>query len=265
MPELNTSAIPFASCCAGIYELPLTRLLLGDSFHPGGLTLSKRLAELAMVGPDRRVLDLASGAGGTAALLADHFGARVVGLDYSSRNVLAGAEEARRRGLSERLEFVCGDAHELPFEADSFDAVLSECALCTFDDAGGVAEEIRRVLRPGARVAISDVTLSGPVPAALDDVFGRVICIAGARSPARYREIFTDAGFERVRYRDASWAVTEMIDRIRRAIRRIETLARLGQERWPEELEGSYALLDEAARASREGALGYGIFTAVAP
>lgn len=265
MPELSRPDASFASCCAAIYELPLTRLLLGDSFHPGGLTLSKQLAELALVGPERRVLDLASGTGGTASLLADEFGAHVVGLDCSSRNILAGAAEAGSRGLSERLSFVCGDVHQLPFEDQSFDAVLSECALCTFDDPDRVAEEARRVLRPGARVAISDVTLAGPVPEALDDLFGRVICIAGARSPARYCEILAAAGFERVRYRDASWAVTELIDRIRRAIARIEKLASLDQGAWPEDLDGSHQLLDEAARATARGDLGYGLFTGVAP
>lgn len=88
---------------------------------------------------------------------------------------------------------------------------------------------------------------------------------AACSAPARYREILTDAGFEGVRYRDASWAVTEQIERIRRAIRRIETLARLGQDAWSEELGGSHELLDDALRATKRGDLGYGLFTAVAP
>ena len=74
-------------CCARLYESDFAKLLLGDSFHPGGLKLTERLGELLKLGPHSRVLDVASGKGTSALFLAERFGSEVVGIDYSSQNV----------------------------------------------------------------------------------------------------------------------------------------------------------------------------------
>jgi len=69
-------------CCARLYESDIARLLLGESFHPGGLKLTQRLGEILGLGPDSRVLDVASGKGTSAIFLAQRFGCEVVGVDY---------------------------------------------------------------------------------------------------------------------------------------------------------------------------------------
>src|SRR5712691_3346673 len=81
-------------CCASLYESDSARLLLGDSFHPGGLRLTERLGELLRLTPDDRVLDVASGKGTTAIFLAERFGCGVIGIDYSERNAREATEQA---------------------------------------------------------------------------------------------------------------------------------------------------------------------------
>lgn len=74
-------------CCADLYASDWAKLLLGESFHPGGLELTERIGVLLRLGPDSRVLDVAAGRGTSAVFLAQRFGCRVMGVDYSARNV----------------------------------------------------------------------------------------------------------------------------------------------------------------------------------
>src|SRR5262252_194198 len=121
------------ACCAELYANDWMRLLVGDSFHPGGLPLTERLGQLLGLDERSRVLDLASGPGASALHLARSFGCRVIGVDYSSTNVARAREQAEREGLLNHVDFLQSDAEQLSALADaSFDAVLCECAYCTF-------------------------------------------------------------------------------------------------------------------------------------
>lgn len=82
------------SCCAALYQSDFARMLLGDSFHPGGQRLTARLGEHLGLGPRVRVLDVASGKGDSAIFLARQFGCQVVGVDFGPQNV----EEANSKG-----------------------------------------------------------------------------------------------------------------------------------------------------------------------
>jgi hypothetical protein len=85
----NDTPADLRSCCASLYQSDWARLLLGDSFHPGGLALTERLGQLLRLGPDHVMLDVAAGRGTSAVHLARVFGCRVVGLDYGAENVVA--------------------------------------------------------------------------------------------------------------------------------------------------------------------------------
>ena len=77
---------------------------------------------------------------------------------------------AAEQGVSDLTAFRRGDAEGLPFEDQSFDALFSECSFCTFPDKTSAAEEMARVLRPGGRLGLTDVTVSGPLPEDLQNL-----------------------------------------------------------------------------------------------
>jgi SAM-dependent methyltransferase len=87
----------------------------------------------------------------SAAFLAARFGCEVVGIDYSGKNVEEAVRNANDMGLSERVFFRQGDAECLPFADRSFDAIVCECAFCTFPNKQAAAKEFARVLRKGAK------------------------------------------------------------------------------------------------------------------
>lgn len=113
------------TCCATLYESDIARLLVGDSFHPGGLRLTRRLGEQLHLGAGLRVLDVASGKGESAIFLAQTFGCEVVGLDFGAENVREST--ARAGAVSPLVTFRQGDAEKLDLSGASFDAVLCEC------------------------------------------------------------------------------------------------------------------------------------------
>jgi arsenite methyltransferase len=145
-------------CCAALYESDAARLLLGESFHPGGTKLTGRLGQILNLTPQTRVLDVAAGKGASAVFLAARFGCEEVGIDYGGKNVEEAVRNADDMGLSERVFFRQGDAECLPFADGSFDAIVCECAFCTFPNKQAAANEFARVLRKGGRVGLSDLT-----------------------------------------------------------------------------------------------------------
>src|SRR5580700_10126486 len=174
------------SCCATVYQSDFARLLLGDSFHPGGQRLTARLGEQLGLGHGDRVLDVASGKGESAIFVARQFGCQVVGVDFGPRNV----DEANSRAAAARVahlaSFVEGDAERLNFPDAGFDAVLCECAFCTFPDKRTAASEFARVLRPGGGAGLSDLTRSATLPPELTGLLAWVACIADARPVEEY-------------------------------------------------------------------------------
>lgn len=137
--------------------------------------LTLRLGKLLQLGPASRVLDVASGQGTSAFLLAQRFGCQVVGIDYGALAIQQAATRARERGLDHLVTFQTGDAEQLPVPSASFDALLCECAFCTFPNKTVAAAEFQRVLKPGGRVGVSDLTRRGGVPTYLLD--GQVVSL----------------------------------------------------------------------------------------
>ncbi len=250
------------SCCAGFYELPVVNLLLGDTLHPGGAALTKTLGQAAVIGRDTTVLDVACGRGESARLLAGHFGCRVTGIDYSHHNVGRARALTQESGLTHKICFSHGDAEQLPFPDEVFDVVMSECSLCTFPKLEIALTEMRRVLRPGGRIAISDVVLNLPVPATLDDLFGHVLCVAGARSASGYKDALNVAGFTAVRSRDVSHVLSDMIQDIERRVSTLDEFLIPEQIEVADGLTASLSTLGEAREFVLAGGVGYALITA---
>lgn len=114
--------------------------------------------------PGEQVLDLGSGAGTdsivAAQMVAPH--GRVTGIDMTAE-MLAKARRAITEIELENIAFVAGDVEDLPFDDESFDVVISNGVIDLLPDKETVFAEIHRILLPGGRVQIADVTIQRPV------------------------------------------------------------------------------------------------------
>ena len=262
LAELESDA-GLKHCCALVYEHPAVRWLLGDELHPGGEATTRRALELAGIGPDDRLLDVASGNGASALLAARELGCRVVGLEYGSRAVQEATAAARDAGLEARVSFRRGDAEALPFESASFDAVLCECSLCTFPDKARAASELRRVLRPAGRLALCDVVVErSRLDADLRGPFAVLACVGEALPRSGYERLLADADLPvravESRDQDAALLARRVHDRLRGA--RLLGVERLAGA--PLATTEAIELVTHARDAIRSGALGYAIFIA---
>jgi len=147
------------------------------------------------------VLDLGSGGGLDCFLSARQVGGtgRVIGVDMTTEMLERARTSAGRLGF-ENVEFRQGYLEELPVENNSIDVVISNCVINLSPDKFKVFGEIHRVLKPGGRVAISDVVSNGPVPAALkENVEAWGDCLGGALEVKEYTRGLKQAGFENIR------------------------------------------------------------------
>jgi arsenite methyltransferase len=250
-------------CCASVYEHPAVRWLLGDELHPGGEATTRRALELTGVGRGDRLLDVASGHGASALLAARELGCDVVGLEYGSGAVQEATAAARAAGLEARVSFRRGDAEALPFESASFDAVLCECSLCTFPDKPRAASELRRVLRPGGRLALCDVVVEhSRLSDDLRGPFAVLACVGAALPRSGYERLLADAGLPLLavesRDQDAALLARRVHDRLRGA--RLLGVDRMAGA--PLATTEAIELVARAREAIRTGALGYAIFIA---
>ncbi|MBC2905524.1 class I SAM-dependent methyltransferase [Streptomyces cupreus] len=251
------------ACCAAAYSSDVVALLLGDSYHPGGTALTRRLADGLSLAEGRRVLDVASGRGTTALLLADACRVRVDGVDYAPANTALAQGAAQAAGLGERAVFTTGDAEHLPYPEAVFDAVVCECALCTFPDKARAAAEFARVLKPGGRLGITDVTADPDrLPPELTGLAASIACVADARPLEEYAEILAAAGLRTLRTERHDQAMTRMIDQIeaRLNLLRMTAAGRLAEA--GVDLEAAPAVLAAARTAVADKTLGYALLIA---
>lgn len=258
----STASTSLKQCCAKLYENDIAKLLLGDSFHPGGLKMTERLGQLLKLGPDSRVLDVASGLGTSAIHLAGHFGCGAIGIDFGERNVARANEEAMSKGLSSRVQFQQGDAESLPYPDNSFDAVVCECAFCTFPDKFRVAAEFARVLRSGGQVGLSDLTLSGDLPNSLKGLLSWISCIADAQPIDRYVDWFRSAGLNPCTTEPHDEVLAEMVRQVQAKLLGIEIMKGLQKIDLPGlDLTDAKEMAKAALAAVQNGSLGYAIIT----
>jgi arsenite methyltransferase len=250
-------------CCATFYQSDIVRMFLGDVLHPGGLVLTQHLGEVIRLGRDDSILDVACGRGMSAVHLAERFGCHVTGLDYGAENVAAAEAHAAARGVAALTAFHQGDAEELPFDDGSFDAVISECSFCTFPDKAMAAAEMARVLRPGGRLGLTDITVNGPLPEELQSLLAWVACVAGAGTPEEYVATLRRAGFEDFTVEDQRNALLEMVNDVRRKLLGAELAIGLGKlDLGDLDLSEGKRLVRRAIELIESGVVGYTLITA---
>lgn len=254
------------SCCAAAYQSDFARLLLGDSLHPGGLPLTERLGNLLALSPRDHVLDVACGRGESAIFLATRFGCRVTGIDLGEDNITHATLRAEAANVSTLVQFRPGDAERLDYPEASFDVVLCECAFCIFPDKPAATREFGRVLRPGGRLGLSDLTRSGELPAELTGLMGWIACIADARAAEEYLAHLERAEFQSLSVEPHDEALAQMVRDIQGRLLAAELMVRLEKLSLPG-VDFAEAKTTAActAGAVRSGLLGYSLITAKKP
>lgn len=155
---------------------------------------------LAKLNPGEIVLDLGSGGGIDVLLSAKRVGptGKAYGLDMTDE-MLALAKENKRRAGVENVEFLKGEIENIPLPDNSVDVVISNCVINLSADKDRVLREALRVLKPGGRLAVSDVVTRGEMlPEIRQSVLLWVGCVAGALEENEYRSKLAAAGFEKI-------------------------------------------------------------------
>ncbi len=164
-----------------------------------GLSCGNPLA-LAGVALGEVVLDLGCGGGMDVVLAAQKVGptGKVIGVDMTAEMLDRARAGSARLGLT-NVEFHQTKIDQLPLSDNTVDCVISNCVINLVPDKAAVFREIRRVLKPGGRVAISDIALKQPLPENVkESIEAYVGCISGAILIDDYRQLLQDAGFNAV-------------------------------------------------------------------
>jgi len=164
-----------------------------------GLSCGNPIA-LAGLRPGEVVLDLGCGGGLDVVLAARRVGplGRVIGIDMT-REMIDRARASAVQASLENVEFHVANIDRLPLPDTSIDCVISNCVINLVPDKAAVFRDILRVLKPGGRVAISDIALRKPLPVEVaNSLQAYVGCIAGAIQIDHYARLLRDAGFDSV-------------------------------------------------------------------
>src|SRR5687767_8854812 len=200
-----------SSCCGGSCtvsaEDPITSNLYTDA-ETAVLPAEAVLASLGCGNPTALaelhegevVLDLGSGGGIDVLLSARRVGptGKAYGLDMTDE-MLALARENQRKAGVRNVEFLKGEIESIPLPDNTVDVIISNCVINLSADKDRVFAEAFRVLKPGGRLAVSDVVVRGEVPAAIrKSVELWIGCIAGALDHEDYQAKLAKAGFEAI-------------------------------------------------------------------
>jgi ubiquinone/menaquinone biosynthesis C-methylase UbiE len=132
-----------------------------DEFHGGQRQATIRLADLLGIHGGERVLDVGSGIGGPSRFLASQYGCQVTGIDLTAEFCRVAEMLTRLTGLTGKVAYRQGNALDLPLDDMSFDVVWSQNASMNIADRDRLYAEMRRVLKPGGRLALQEVA-AGP-------------------------------------------------------------------------------------------------------
>ena len=156
---------------------------------------------IASLQPGETVVDLGSGGGIDCFLAARQVGqsGRVIGVDMTPEMIDRARENAWNAG-TRNVEFRLGEIEHLPLADTTVDVIMSNCVINLSPDKPAVFSEAFRILKPGGRLAISDIVATAPLPDEIrKNVELHVGCVAGAATIDETREMLADAGFEQIR------------------------------------------------------------------
>ena len=175
-----------------------------DQFHIRGKDATLELARVAGLQAGMEVLDVGGGLGGPARTLARGLGCRVVVLDLTEEYCRVGEELTRRTGLGDRVSFQHSDALALPFADGRFDVVWTQHSSMNVDDKERLYGGIRRVLRPGGRLALHEIMAGAGGPLHFPVPWAREPAWSFLRAPEAVRGLLGDLGFRELCWLDVT-------------------------------------------------------------
>lgn len=186
--------------------------------HPGGLNATRELIDCLGITKQSHVVDIACGKGSSAIYLAENYGCNVIGIDISPDLVQQGQEAATRKNLGAKVTFQVGNAMELPFSDNSFDAALSQAMLVLVEDKVKTIKEANRVVREGGRAGWLEQSWKEEIDADFLDKVSNVLCAYCMTNVSTYdgwERIFRDAGITGLLIRKGSSVRGTFLDRLR--------------------------------------------------
>jgi ubiquinone/menaquinone biosynthesis C-methylase UbiE len=173
-----------------------------EDFHSLGRLATAALVDLAQITARDRVLDAGTGIGGTARLIAAERGARVTAVDIAAEYCDVAEWLNRAVGLGDRIEVRTADVTELPFDDASFDVVVSQHVQMNIADKRRLYAEARRVLAPGGRLALWDVTAGPGGPLHLPVPWASSAAQSHLVTPDQLADLLREANFATTHWND---------------------------------------------------------------
>lgn len=199
-----------------------------DQFHIRGKDATLELARLAGLAAGMEVLDVGGGLGGPARTLAHAVGCRVTVLDLTEEYCRVGEELTRRTGLGGAVSFCHGDALAMPFADARFDAVWTQHSSMNVDDKERLYAAIRRVLRPGGRLALHEIMAGAGGPLHFPVPWAREPAWSFLRPAEAIRALLRDLGFRELTWLDVTAPSLDWFRRRVAATQAAVSLPRLG-------------------------------------
>lgn len=176
--------------------------------HPGGYTATNQLLNALNISKDSKVIDIACGKGTSAMYIAEKYHCRVTAVDISSELIEEARHLSKRRGLSDKVEFMVCDAMKLPFEDNSFDAAISQAMLVLVDDKTMTIQEAKRVIKKGGVAGWLELSWKKEPTREFIDHVSDVLCSYCMKRAETYRgweETFKRAGISKVNVQEYSF------------------------------------------------------------
>jgi len=189
---------------------------VGVTKHDGGSKATSELIELCQIGEGKHVLDVGCGTGRTACLLAKEHGCTVVAIDISEKMLDWSKERAREEGVENRVVFRVADATNLPFEDNTFDAVICESVMAFVRDKQKAINEYVRVTKTGGYIGFNESTWITLPPTELIESIASTIEEVEILTADGWKQLVESAGLRDVVVRPYKLSLLGLVvDRIR--------------------------------------------------